>query len=86
MTVLVSRNPDLFAAIGWTEDLSSEGGVGPVKIGELLVEAGENPRYAAIHPLAKIDEAWIAAYCTGETPEMQILGAMPADWRYPKGA
>jgi hypothetical protein len=83
MTVLVSRNPDLFAAIGWTPDI--DGGVGPVKIGELLVEAGETPRYACIHPFGTIDEAWIAAYCTGETPEMLILGAMPADWRYPEG-
>ena len=84
MTVLVSRNPDLFAAIGWTPDL--EGGVGPVKIGDLMVEAGENPRYAVIHEFAAIDEAWIEAYCTGESPAMEILGAMPADWRYPKGA
>jgi len=83
MTVLVTRNPALFQDIGWTPDLSSDGGVGPVAIGIPLVEAGDNPRYAVIHPFASIDAEWIAAYCSGENPAMLILDAMPADWRYP---
>lgn len=82
MTVLVTRNPALFADISYTPDLSADGGVGPVAIGIPLVEAGENPRYAVIHPFADIDEEWVLAYCSGENPAMQILDEMPGDWVY----
>jgi hypothetical protein len=80
MTVLVTRNRELFNLIGWTPDI--EGGVGPVAIGDLIVEFGENPRYAAIHQFATIDEEWIRAYCSGENPEMEIFSAIPSDWKY----
>lgn len=83
MTVLITRNPALFADISYTPDLSSDGGVGPVAIGTPLVEAGTNPRYAVIHPFAEIDAAWVLAYCSGDSPAMTILDAMPADWQYP---
>jgi hypothetical protein len=29
-----------------------------------------------------IDCAWISAYCSGESPSVEILNAMPADWQY----
>lgn len=81
MAVLVTRNPALFADISCTPAL--DGGIGPVKIGIPLVEDGTNPRYAACHPFAEIDQAWISAYCSGDTPSVEILDSIPADWRYP---
>lgn len=84
MTVLVTRNPALFADIAFTPDLSSDGGVGPVAIGIPLTEAvDKDPRYAVIHPFAEIDAEWVKAYCSGENPAMLVLDELPADWIYP---
>lgn len=82
MVTVVTRNAALFADMLCTPDV--EGGIGPVMFGVPLVEDGSNPRYACIHPFAEIDRAWIEAYCSGETPTVEIMETLPPDWKYPR--
>lgn len=79
MTILVTRNPNLFLDLGWTPRFDE---AEPVAIGVPLVEAGENPRYAVIHDFAEIAQEWVAAYCSGENPTVIIMDNMPDDWIY----
>jgi hypothetical protein len=79
MTVLVTKNPNLFVDISYTPRFDE---AEPIAIGIPLVEAGENPRYAVIHDIPKITQEWIELYCQGENPVMEIRDSMPEDWKY----
>lgn len=82
MTVLVTRNPNLFLDIGWTPRLDDSA---PVAMGTPIIEAGPNPRIAVIHNFSEDTKTFIDLYCAGENPGIEIMDAMPVDWNYPTG-
>ena len=83
--VLVFQSRSSFNAIKAdivvTPDL--EDGCGPVAIGEPTVEAAPGTRCAVSYPWSDVDGDWLAAYTSGENPAVQILDALPADWKHP---